>query len=346
MSGPHKEKAIALSSTRFCDESGRKRMPPWQHQSYRVTSSSSASSEWRSETIADGKLLIAKKTSEHQKKSTTILENKIWALLNEFKEDAPIAEIDRYTAKIMKAIKQTTAGQSNKAQDTLGASGMEHKMYKSHQKIEIKRTTTPTKSTTTFKSKHKVEKKISQKKSLNHLIDDSKLTGQKVPVELMNLLPSDGFVDKPPRGTKRTPKPVIRFSDTHFQSPSIRRSATRRETIGVKNRRVEKNGPRTTNAKESTKEKPVQTPMFKLDLMRLPVEQSKPTTMGEYSVFRNFILVCKKMVILKKKTQIIIGLMNFQFPNSSNLLQTNTSLQPRASLQLSEPLPPRRSTKL
>lgn len=75
-------------------------------QSYEVTTSS-----WRSKTIADGKILIAKKTKQSKEESVKKMERKIQTLLNEFNEDASISQIDRYTAKIMDAFKKFNSSQ-------------------------------------------------------------------------------------------------------------------------------------------------------------------------------------------------------------------------------------------
>lgn len=88
-----------------------------QFQSYEVTTSS-----WRSKTIADGKILIAKKTKQSKEESMKKLERKVQTLLNEFNEDASISQIDRYTTKIMDAFKKFNSSQSSKTRTSQGSS--------------------------------------------------------------------------------------------------------------------------------------------------------------------------------------------------------------------------------
>lgn len=192
------------------------------HQSHH--SSSSKASQWQSQTTPNGKLLIAKKNNSQPNKkeySSMKLEKTIWRYLTELKEDAAIADIDRFTGKIMKAIRNCGFVQQSSSS---GASGISKSSPSSG---EHKRNDS-SKSLSSKLKKPKKEKSPQAIAVLNRVVDNAKRTGKKVPNELLCLLPSDGYVTPTCTRTKRVPKPVMRFSETQFESISKRRQSTYR----------------------------------------------------------------------------------------------------------------------
>lgn len=177
---------------------------------------------------------------------TKHLKRIISAILVEFNENAPVSEISRFTMKIIKAIDQYGSPQKSTAQDqpstSLLTSANEMADF-----IETTRTiNTTSKQTITIKMNSTNERIVPPKLLLNRLVDGAKRDGKKISPEILRLMPSEGFVDQPPRRSKRVPKPIVRFSDMNFESPN-RGPVTRNHRNGVMRRTIEKKVVRVQN---------------------------------------------------------------------------------------------------
>ncbi|XP_055316895.1 uncharacterized protein LOC129576214 [Sitodiplosis mosellana] len=197
-----------------------------QHSTAHRTASSTSSSQWRSETNSRGHLIIAKK-SEPSKAAEKRVEKKIGTILADFNERARHSEITQTTANIMRAVHKYNRGEYN---DTERPSVS--KTTASASRMQV-----PGSSQTQHKSALKITPKktsvVEPKKVANRLasINQTRANGQRIPRELMSLYNSDGFVEKPPTNRKRTPKKVMRFSESLYTKTT--RSSTRRKSDGM-----------------------------------------------------------------------------------------------------------------
>lgn len=177
---------------------------------------------------------------------TKHLERMISALLIEFNENAPVSEIGRFTMKIIKAIDQYGPTQTSTAQDQPSTSLLNsaHEMADFIETMQTINTTSE--ETITIKMKSTNEKSVSPKQLLNRLVDGAKRNGKKISPEILRLMPSEGFVDQPPRRSKRVPKAIVRFSDMNFESPK-RAPVNRNQRNGVMKRTIERKVVRVQN---------------------------------------------------------------------------------------------------
>lgn len=160
--------------------------------------------EWRSEMNSSGHLVIAKK-SEPSKSAEKTVEKKIFSILTDFNNDATVDEVEQTTGKIMKEIRKFNRGEDNgpdrpsTSQTTASTSSKlpissERKLVTSSLKVTPRNINV-----------------VNPKNAANRLADQQmqkRKSVQKIPRELLQLINSDGYVEKLPTESKRTPKKV------------------------------------------------------------------------------------------------------------------------------------------
>lgn len=161
-----------------------------QNTSHRWTTSSTIN-QWHSGTNSKGNLVIAKK-AEPSKSAEKKAEKKIWKIVSDFNGDAPQSKISETVTDLMKVVKKFNRGEYDDTEQPSIS-----KAPGPLSKTQIPRLQLPS-----VKSSDKVTPKKTN-------IVEPKNKMQRIPRELMQLVSSDGYVEKPPIEEKRTPKRVI-----------------------------------------------------------------------------------------------------------------------------------------
>lgn len=204
-----------------------------QSPSYRTTTST-----WQTQTTFNGHTF--NNTSKLPSETADKLKGTISDILTEFKSDATINEVARFSKRIMNTIDAEVFGSAQDDHDRPSTSRTDHRMSNFSQqsqttstvskKTTLKKTASQTTKSNVMKSKtfstNKIEKTKKEKPVwLSRMAEDAKNNGKKLSLELLRLMPSNGFVDIPPRRSKRASKAIERFSDLNFDKPPRRRSS-------------------------------------------------------------------------------------------------------------------------
>lgn len=188
----------------------------------RIQSYGEHTGSWRCENATDGKIILEKQTKISKSELKVMLGEEVKSVLYEFRKDATISRIDRYQKKILKAFKKFESSQSGEASQKKTTPVGTNNFYGTTETLSTTRSEVSSFKMPNFQNAKPTENPVTRSKITNVTFAERRQAK-----ELRLLMSSDGFVVRHPNSLKRIPKPIKRFDEDDYKSPSNRRGLKR-----------------------------------------------------------------------------------------------------------------------